>query len=118
METSHAAGRHCFFVDESTRGPSGYVAALVTDGEPGYRLLAGGPARDERGWGTDLADARRWADHENERLGLSDIEVEQMVGCALARAMSEQIRRASAEAAQHRLSEALGGAGGARIRVA
>jgi hypothetical protein len=118
METSHTAGRHCFFVDETTRGPSGYVAALVTDGEPGYRLLAGGPARDERGWGTDLAGARRWADRENQRLGLSDIEVEQMVGRALARAMSERIRRTSAEAAQRRLSDALRGAGGARTRVA
>jgi hypothetical protein len=78
------AKRQCYYIppDHSTFEPgNGFVPALVTEGEPGYGLMAGnGPFSSPWYWGMEIDAAKKFAEEANARdFGLTPEEAVSIV---------------------------------------
>jgi hypothetical protein len=100
--------RHCFYVCEAAHTSAGYVATLVTDGRPGCEPMSEGNRPDDPWcWGPDLTRARQIADEANHHLGLTDVDVDDLVGHALALDMGARLHSETGRAAERRIAATL-----------
>lgn len=93
--------RYCFFIDESMYTPNGYIPSVVTEDEPGHSPMMGkGELSQPWYWGKDIDTAKRIARESNEKLGLSDDDVDEIVTSSITAAIRQQGRE---DAARERL---------------
>lgn len=68
--------RRCLYVFETSLTEHGYIPSMVTEGEPGHALMSGnGEHAAPWYWGHDLSNARAIAEKSNKEMGLSPIDV-------------------------------------------
>ena len=81
------AKRYCFWIPASPHDESGYVPAMITEGQPGYKLMLGsGESAAPWYWGGTRQEALAVAAEANIRLGLSDRDVADIIASSLAAA--------------------------------
>lgn len=62
--------RQVYFINPEHRAEGGYIPCLVTEGEPGYKLMSGRePTQAPWVWGPDYETAVATAEKQNERRG-------------------------------------------------
>ena len=83
MDTSK---RTCFWIPVDPYDEGGFVPALITEGEPGYDLMAGNRERFQSPWywGKTREQAAGIAAAENTRKGLTEQDVAEIVASSLA----------------------------------
>lgn len=81
-----SAPRRCFWIPAEPYDEGGYVPALVTEGEPGYDLMAGNPEKFQSPWywGQDREQAMKIAERENARMGISGDDAAEIIASSLA----------------------------------
>ena len=84
--TAGSAPRRCFMILAEPYDEGGYVPALVTEGEPGYGLMAGNRAKFQSPWywGRDREQAVEIAEQENARMGISGDDAAEIIASSLA----------------------------------
>jgi hypothetical protein len=79
------ARRYCFWVPVAPHDENGYVPAMITEGQAGYRLmLSNGESAAPWYWGDTREEALMIAAEANVRLGLSDEDVADIIASSLA----------------------------------
>ena len=76
--------RYCFVILPEVRDSRrGFRPCIVFENEPGYYPNGGGDVEPWY-WGKDLAIAEQCARYQNAKLGLSDADVNKIVGSSMA----------------------------------
>jgi hypothetical protein len=82
--------RQCFIVVEGQKNANGYIPSAVFEDESGHRPMIGsGEHAAPWYWGQDFETAQRICAEENERLGLSEADVKQIVNSSIAAQLRE-----------------------------
>lgn len=79
-----AERRMCFYVPVDQFDENGFIPSLVTEGEPGHSPLRGsGVGSSSWYWGKTYDEAKAAAQRQNERLGLSESDVAEIVASSM-----------------------------------
>lgn len=78
--SARANARQCFWIDSGPYDENGYVPSIVTEGQPGHTPMTGnGVGSAPWYWGKTREAALQVCKESNERLGLSERDVEEIV---------------------------------------
>lgn len=77
--------RKCFYIDPTQDvDENGYIPSLVTENEPGHAPLVGNGSHAQPWyWGKTLEQANAIAKQQNERLGLTDRDVIEIISSSM-----------------------------------
>ena len=86
--------RFCYYVDPTqARRPEGFIPSAVFEDDPGhYPMLGNGPGSAPWYWGETIEEAKEACREENDRLGLSEQDVADIIASSM-RAQNQQERK-------------------------
>jgi hypothetical protein len=83
-DTPKSRPRRCFMVFRTQFDDSGFIPSLVTEGEAGHAPLVGrGEHASPWHWGKTYEEAKAFTARENQRLGLSELDVIDIIASSI-----------------------------------